>query len=82
MSFGSLSLAAIESLNRGCRTADCLHNTVEGGISEYHQKGGDLVWQIGTGYFGCRDDNGNFSMDRLSETVEANPVRAIEIKLS
>lgn len=82
MSFGSLSAAAIEALNRGSQMADCLHNTGEGGISPYHRRGGDLIWQIGTGYFGCRDGNGSFSLERLIEGVESSPVRALEIKLS
>ncbi|MFM8221963.1 MAG: glutamate synthase-related protein, partial [Planctomycetaceae bacterium] len=83
MSYGSLSGPAIEALNRGCQQAGCLQSTGEGGISPYHQKGGDLIWQIGTGYFGCRDLRGNFSLTKLRETLSRNPqVRAIEIKLS
>lgn len=82
MSFGSLSSAAVEALNRGAKIAGCLHNTGEGGVSPYHQKGGDLVWQIGTGYFGCRDKAGNFDLGSFVETVQANPIRAIEVKLS
>lgn len=83
MSFGSLSGPAVEALNRGAAIAGCLHNTGEGGVSPYHLKGGDLIWQIGTAYFGCRDADGRFSLARLTETVERNPqIRAIEIKLS
>ncbi|MFT4557224.1 MAG: FMN-binding glutamate synthase family protein [Planctomycetales bacterium] len=82
MSYGSLSGPAVEALNRGCGLAGCLHNTGEGGISEFHQHGGDLIWQIGTGYFGCRDEAGNFNLSRFKECVERNPVKAIEIKLS
>ncbi|MCA9101983.1 MAG: FMN-binding glutamate synthase family protein [Planctomycetales bacterium] len=82
MSFGSLSAPAIEAINRGCRLAGCLHNTGEGGISPYHDNGGELIWQIGTGYFGCRDERGDFSLDRFLENVQRHPVRAIEIKLS
>lgn len=83
MSFGSLSGAAIEALNRGAVIAGCLHNTGEGGVSSHHLLGGHLVWQIGTGYFGCRELDGRFSMARLKETVERHPqIRAIEIKLS
>ena len=82
MSFGSLSGPAVEALNRGAQIADCLHNTGEGGVSPYHQKGGELIWQIGTGYFGCREDNGRFSLSKFLEVIEANPIRAIEIKLS
>ena len=82
MSFGSLSAAAVEAINRGVALADALHNTGEGGISPYHRCGGDLIWQIGTGYFGCRADDGGFSKERFLETIDANPVKAIEIKLS
>ncbi len=83
MSYGSLSSQAIHSLNAGCLMAGCLHNTGDGGISPYHLHGGDLIWQIGTGYFGCRDEQGNFNLDRLLETVSRYPsVRALEIKLS
>ena len=82
MSFGSLSSAAVRAMNEGVRIAGCLHNTGEGGISSHHQHGGELIWQIGTGYFGCRDGFGNFHMERFLERVEANPVRAVEIKLS
>jgi glutamate synthase (ferredoxin) len=82
MSFGSLSGAAVEALNSGARLAGCLQNTGEGGLSAHHKMGGELIFQVGTAYFGCRDDNGRFSMDRLVELCAANPVRAIEIKLS
>lgn len=83
MSFGSLSGPAIEALNRGAIIAGCLHNTGEGGVASHHLLGGHLVWQIGTGYFGCRELDGRFSMARLKETVERHPqIRAIEIKLS
>ena len=82
MSYGSLSSRAVEALNRGCQIAGCLHNTGEGGVSPYHRKGGELIWQIGTGYFGCRDDRGGFSLAKLQETCEAAQVRALEVKLS
>ena len=82
MSFGALSSRAIEALNRGCLDAGCLQNTGEGGVSSYHRNGGELVWQIGTGYFGCRDERGGFSMDRFREVVASAPIRAIEIKIS
>ena len=61
MSFGSLGKNAITALNLGSKSANCYHNTGEGGISPYHKMGGELVWQIGTGYFGARDEDGNFS---------------------
>ncbi len=82
MSFGSLSGPAIAALNGGGKLAGALHNTGEGGLSRHHRQGGDLVLQIGTGYFGCRDAEGRFSLPRLLETIESAPVRAIEIKLS
>ncbi|VAV82800.1 Ferredoxin-dependent glutamate synthase [hydrothermal vent metagenome] len=83
MSFGSLSAKAIESLNKGVKIAGAYHNTGEGGLSPYHSNGGDVIFQIGTGYFGVRDKEGNFSMDKLLELINDNPfVRAIEIKLS
>ena len=82
MSFGSLSAQAVEALNRGCQTASCLHNTGEGGVSTHHLRGGDLIWQIGTGYFGCRAPDGSFSMERFKETVAKDAVKAVEVKLS
>ncbi len=83
MSYGSLSAAAVEAINRGCHTAGCLHNSGEGGISHHHLHGGELIWQIGTGYFGCREPDGRFSLSRLVETVGQHPqIRAIEIKIS
>lgn len=83
MSFGSLSSHAIQALNRGAREAGCYHNTGEGGVSSHHrQHGGDLVWQIGTGYFGCRGENGGFDASQFSETAQLNAVKMIELKLS
>ncbi len=82
MSFGSLSGRAVEAMNRGALAAGCLHNTGEGGLSPYHQHGGELTFQVGTGYFGCRDEEGRFSLPRLQELVAEHPVRAIEVKLS
>ena len=83
MSYGSLSGVAVEALNRGAALAGCFHNTGEGGLSPHHRHGGDLIFQIGTGYFGCRDIDGRFSLPRLMELVDANPqIRALEIKLS
>lgn len=82
MSFGSLSGNAIAALNAGSALAGCLHNTGEGGISPYHRRGGELIFQIGTAYFGCRDDEGRFSLPRLKDLVAGAPVRALEIKLS
>ncbi|MCA9058031.1 MAG: FMN-binding glutamate synthase family protein [Planctomycetaceae bacterium] len=82
MSFGSLSANAVAALNHGCQLAGCLHNTGEGGVSSHHLRGGELIMQIGTGYFGCRDEHGRFSLERLVEACEKYPVRALEIKLS
>jgi glutamate synthase domain-containing protein 2 len=82
MSFGSLSGRAIEALNRGCALAGALQSTGEGGITEFHRHGGDLIWQIGTGYFGCRSSDGRFDLARLVDAVASAPVRAIEIKIS
>ncbi len=83
MSYGSLSAKAIASLNEGCKLAGAYHNTGEGGVSPYHLKGADVVFQIGTGYFGVRDEHGNFSMEKLVALVKQNPqIRAIELKLS
>jgi glutamate synthase (ferredoxin) len=82
MSYGALSGAAVGAMNGGVAIAGALQNTGEGGISDWHRKGGDLVWQIGTGYFGCRDAQGRFSMARFLESVASAKVRAVEIKLS
>ncbi|HYO39290.1 MAG TPA: FMN-binding glutamate synthase family protein [Nocardioidaceae bacterium] len=82
MSFGSLSAPAVEAFNRGAALAGCLHNTGEGGLSPHHRHGGDLVLQIGTAYFGCRDAQGRFDLQRLKALVQSAPVRALEIKLS
>ena len=83
MSFGSLGKRAITALNLGAKEANCYHNTGEGGISPYHQQGGDLVWQIGTGYFGARNKTGEFSKEVFKKAIETNPnVKMIEIKIS
>jgi len=83
MSFGSLSAKAIASLNNGIKLADAYHNTGEGGLSPYHSNGGDVIFHFGTGYFGVRDSQGNFSMDKMVQLVKDNPfIKAIEIKLS
>ncbi|GGZ32683.1 FMN-binding glutamate synthase family protein [Echinicola pacifica] len=83
MSFGSLSKNAIMSLNKGAKKGHFYHNTGEGGISPYHLKeGGDLVWQIGTGYFGCRTENGDFDPEKFRITAANEQVKMIEIKIS
>jgi len=83
MSFGALSKNAILALNKGAHLGDFAHNTGEGGLSPYHLKhGGDLVWQIGTGYFGCRGHDGNFNAELFAEKAQIEQVKMIEIKLS
>ncbi len=82
MSFGSLSSNAVRALNRGAARGGFCHNTGEGGISSYHLEGGDLVWQIGTGYFGCRDRDGRFAPEIFRETAALEAVKMIELKLS
>lgn len=82
MSFGSLSDRAQIALNRGAKKGNFYHNTGEGGISPYHLEGGDLCWQIGTGYFGCRDDEGNFNPELFKKYSNLDNVKMIEIKLS
>ena len=83
MSFGSLSANAISSLNQGALKAECYHNTGEGGYSPYHQYGADTMLQIGTAYFGMRDDDGNFVMEKLVKLVNQHEaIKAIEVKLS
>ncbi|MDI1255972.1 MAG: FMN-binding glutamate synthase family protein [Flavobacterium sp.] len=82
MSFGSLSENAIVALNKGAAKGSFYHNTGEGGLTEFHLQGGDVTWQIGTGYFGCRDDEGNFSAEKFEIKANNPLVKMIEIKLS
>lgn len=83
MSFGSLGSTAIEALSGGAHKGGFAHNTGEGGVSPYHlNPGGDLIWQIGTGYFGCRDAKGNFCPDSFAKTAGHKQVKMIELKLS
>jgi glutamate synthase domain-containing protein 2 len=83
MSFGSLSKNAILALNGGAKRGNFAHNTGEGGISPYHlEPGGDLIWQIGTGYFGCRTRDGQFDESLFQEQAGLDTVRMIELKLS
>ncbi len=83
MSFGALSANAVLALNEGARRGNFYHDTGEGSISRYHrEKGGDLVWEIGSGYFGCRNPDGTFSAERFKENAASSQVRMIEIKLS
>lgn len=83
MSYGSLSKNALLALNGGAKDGNFAHNTGEGGLSPYHlQNGGDVIWQIGTGYFGCRDDQGRFHPELFAERSAHDHVKMIEIKLS
>tara|TARA_R110000751_G_scaffold271365_3_gene371426 strand:- start:23498 stop:25075 length:1578 start_codon:yes stop_codon:yes gene_type:complete len=83
MSFGALSSNAIHALNAGARLGQFAHNTGEGGLSPYHLAGGgDITWQIGTGYFGCRTADGNFDEAKFAENANRDAVKMIEIKLS
>ena len=83
MSFGALSANAISALNNGARIGGFAHDTGEGAISRYHrQGGGDLIWEIGTGYFGCRDDQGRFDPEKFAANAADPQVKMIEIKLS
>ncbi len=82
MSYGALSKTAIKSLNEGAGLGNFAHNTGEGGISNYHLSGGDLIWQIGTGYFGCRDEKGRFNPELFSRNAAREQVKMIELKLS
>ncbi|EGK09233.1 FMN-binding glutamate synthase family protein [Psychrobacter sanguinis] len=83
MSFGSLSGRAIMALNQGAKMGGFAHDTGEGAISPYHRKyGGDLIWQLGTGYFGCRDEHGNFDPELFEQNATDDQVKMIEIKLS
>jgi glutamate synthase domain-containing protein 2 len=83
MSFGSLSANAISALNKGAKKGGFAHDTGEGGISRYHREGGgDLIYEIGSGYFGCRDDDGNFNPDKFAKQAANPQVKMIELKLS
>ncbi|MEQ1554247.1 MAG: FMN-binding glutamate synthase family protein [Ferruginibacter sp.] len=83
MSFGSLSSNAVEALNGGAKIGGFAHNTGEGGLSPYHlNQGGDIIWQIGTGYFSARDKDGNFSVDAYKKNALRPEVKMIELKLS
>ncbi|MEP6781244.1 MAG: FMN-binding glutamate synthase family protein [Gemmatimonadaceae bacterium] len=83
MSYGSLSKNAVLALNTGAKAGNFAHNTGEGGLSPYHlEPGGDIIWQIGTGYFSCRDKSGNFSVEEFTKRATLPNVKMIEIKLS
>lgn len=82
MSFGSMSKNAVLAMNRGAEKGNFYHNTGEGGISPYHLVGGDLSWQIGTGYFGCRNEDGTFNEEMFQKNATQDSVKMIEVKLS
>jgi glutamate synthase domain-containing protein 2 len=83
MSFGALGASAILALNGGARAGSFAHNTGEGGISRYHREpGGDLIWQVGTGYFGCRTGDGRFDAQMFADQAQDDQVKMIEIKIS
>ena len=83
MSFGALSNNVIKALNKGAKIGGFSDNSEEGSISSYHlQYGGDLVWQIGTGYFGCRDKQGKFSAENFAKIAQLPSIKMIEIKSS
>ncbi|RQS14598.1 FMN-binding glutamate synthase family protein [Burkholderia sp. Bp9002] len=83
MSFGALSANAIRALNRGAKQGSFAHDTGEGSISPYHREhGGDLIWEIGSGYFGCRNSDGTFDPDRFAQQARDAQVKMIEVKLS
>ena len=83
MSFGSLSASAIEALNAGAAMGAFAHNTGEGSISRYHRKpGGDLIWELGSGYFGCRHPDGSFDPVKFRDNADTDQVKMIEVKLS
>ena len=82
MSFGALSANAIRALNRGAALGHFSHDTGEGGFSVHHRQGGDIVWEIGSGYFGCRNPDGTFSAERFAEQAREDQVKMVEVKLS
>jgi glutamate synthase domain-containing protein 2 len=83
MSYGALSANAIRALNLGAKMGNFAHDTGEGSVSPYHREaGGDLIWEIGSGYFGCRNFDGTFSAEKFIETAKNPQIKMIEIKLS
>ena len=83
MSFGALSANAIRALNKGAKVGSFAHDTGEGGLSPYHREnGGDIIWEIGSGYFGARNPDGTFSSERFGETAALDEVKMVELKIS
>src|SRR6185437_6775577 len=83
MSFGALSPNAVRALNAGARKGNFAHDTGEGGVSSYHREnGGDLIWEVGSGYFGCRNPDGTFNPERFADGAANEQVKMVELKLS
>lgn len=83
MSYGALSANAVRSLNRGAKAGGFAHDTGEGGVSPHHREfGGDLIWEVGSGYFGCRTPDGRFDPARFAEAARDPQIRMVELKLS
>jgi glutamate synthase domain-containing protein 2 len=83
MSFGSLSPNAVRALNAGARKGGFAHDTGEGGVSPYHREnGGDIIWEIGSGYFGCRNRDGSFNPDLFANVASDDPIKMVELKIS
>ena len=83
MSFGALSANAIRVLNKGAKLGNFAHDTGEGGLSHYHREnGGDVIWEIGSGYFGCRNEDGRFNPETFAEQAIIDQVKMVEVKMS
>src|SRR6478735_10723913 len=83
MSFGSLSPNAVRSLNAGAKKGGFAHDTGEGGVSPYHREnGGDIIWEIGSGYFGCRNRDGSFNPDEFARIASDDQIKMVELKVS
>jgi glutamate synthase domain-containing protein 2 len=83
MSYGSLSANAVRALNKGAKMGGFAHDTGEGGFSPYHQEnGGDIIWEIGSGYFGCRNPDGSFSAEKFAAVAASPQIKMVELKLS
>src|ERR1700733_13559288 len=82
MSFGAISSNAIRALNKGAWLGGFAHDTGEGGFSPYHREGGDVIWELGSGYFGARNADGTFSGERFAAVAANDQIKMIEVKLS
>ena len=83
MSFGALSASAVRALNAGAKKGNFAHDTGEGGVSPYHREnGGDLIWEIGSGYFGCRNPDGTFNPEKFAATATDDQIKMVELKIS